>query len=250
MDSKAAIETLTLVIAEMERRYQLLSDLGVSHIDEYNLQLANQSRGGVDSERQHRRSSLSLDGEFDRVGTRPIEAVQRYPAPAKMPGPKCAIGWVREHIACLHNFATCVVEDRPASHLALALDRGACGSCEYATSHTDPGPSNLADHPVARVENIGRDADSAARGSLAAPAAANRTIPSRLRGRVRGPSTPASGEPLRTEEVRCSGRDRPRQGRKAEEGRGEKKRPGDENLFAPFFHGGDFALGDHGPRNR
>ncbi|RKX24905.1 MAG: hypothetical protein DRP47_10690, partial [Candidatus Zixiibacteriota bacterium] len=51
-DPKAAIETLTSVIAEMERRYQLLSDLGVSHIDEYNLQLANLSRGSVDKVRK------------------------------------------------------------------------------------------------------------------------------------------------------------------------------------------------------
>lgn len=66
-------------------------------------------------------------------GFKAIEAVQRYPAPAVMPGPKCAIGWVREHIACLHNFVTCVVEDRPASpslHDGLAVQRIMAAACE------------------------------------------------------------------------------------------------------------------------
>ncbi len=47
-------------------------------------------------------------------GFKAIEAVQRYPKPAVLPGPKNAVGWMRSHIACLHNFVTCVAEDRPA----------------------------------------------------------------------------------------------------------------------------------------
>lgn len=47
-------------------------------------------------------------------GFKAIETVQRYPKPAVLPGPKNAIGWMRAHIACLHNFVTCVVEGRPA----------------------------------------------------------------------------------------------------------------------------------------
>ncbi len=47
-------------------------------------------------------------------GFKAIETVQRYPRPAVLPGPKNAIGWMRSHIACLHNFVTCIVEDRSA----------------------------------------------------------------------------------------------------------------------------------------
>ena len=59
-------------------------------------------------------------------GFKAIETVQRYPRPAAMPGPKCAIGWARGHIACLHHFAACVVEGRPARpdfHDGLAVQR-------------------------------------------------------------------------------------------------------------------------------
>ncbi|HUT35849.1 MAG TPA: Gfo/Idh/MocA family oxidoreductase [Planctomycetota bacterium] len=47
-------------------------------------------------------------------GFKAIEAVQRYPAPAALPGPKNAIGWTRAHVACLYNFIACVVEGRPS----------------------------------------------------------------------------------------------------------------------------------------
>jgi predicted dehydrogenase len=59
-------------------------------------------------------------------GFKAIEAVQRYPKPAALPGPKLSVGWTRAHIACLHNFITCIVEDRPARpsfHDGLAVQR-------------------------------------------------------------------------------------------------------------------------------
>jgi len=59
----------------------------------------------------HREATGPYGGER---GFKAIEAVQRYPKPAALPGPKNAIGWMRAHIACLHNFLTCVVEGRPA----------------------------------------------------------------------------------------------------------------------------------------
>ena len=59
-------------------------------------------------------------------GFKAIETVQRYPKPAVLPGPKTPVGWMRGHIACLHYFATCVVEGRPARpdfHDGLAVQR-------------------------------------------------------------------------------------------------------------------------------
>jgi len=59
-------------------------------------------------------------------GFKAIETVQRYPTPAALPGPKCSVGWVRAHIACLHNFLACIVEDRqpvPSLHDGLAVQR-------------------------------------------------------------------------------------------------------------------------------
>jgi predicted dehydrogenase len=59
----------------------------------------------------HREATGPHGGER---GFKAIEAVQRYPKPAALPGPKNAIGWMRAHIACLHHFVTCVAEGRPA----------------------------------------------------------------------------------------------------------------------------------------
>ncbi len=59
----------------------------------------------------HREATGAYGGER---GFKAIEAVQRYPKPAALPGPKNTVGWMRSHIACLHNFVTCVVEGRPA----------------------------------------------------------------------------------------------------------------------------------------
>lgn len=47
------------------------------------------------------------DGGFTR-----IEAVMRYPAPAKLPGPKFSPGWFRFHVACLEAFVESVVEGK------------------------------------------------------------------------------------------------------------------------------------------
>ncbi len=37
-----------------------------------------------------------------------IDTGQRYPKPGGFPTPKAAIGWIRGHVACLHNFLACV----------------------------------------------------------------------------------------------------------------------------------------------
>jgi len=43
-----------------------------------------------------------------------IDTTQRYPKPASgFPGPKFAIGWIRSHAACLHNFLAGVAEGKP-----------------------------------------------------------------------------------------------------------------------------------------
>jgi len=44
-----------------------------------------------------------------------IECVARYPKPASLPGPKNTIGWERFHVHCIHNFISCVSENRPAN---------------------------------------------------------------------------------------------------------------------------------------
>jgi len=47
-------------------------------------------------------------------GWRALETVQSYPAPAVFPPWKVGIGWLRAHMACLHNFLTAAAEGRPA----------------------------------------------------------------------------------------------------------------------------------------
>lgn len=64
------------------------------------------------------RDAKSMQG-FKRIST-----VQKYPAPAMMPGPKFTMGWVRSHIAALYSFLDCVVNDRmpsPNFHDAVKL---------------------------------------------------------------------------------------------------------------------------------
>jgi predicted dehydrogenase len=50
-----------------------------------------------------------------RRGFTAIETVQRYPAPAALPGPKFSVGWMRFHIASQYDFIASLVEDRPTS---------------------------------------------------------------------------------------------------------------------------------------
>jgi len=47
-------------------------------------------------------------------GWQALETVQAYPPPAVFPPPKMAVGWLRGHLACLHNFLSAVAEGRPA----------------------------------------------------------------------------------------------------------------------------------------
>lgn len=49
-----------------------------------------------------------------RRGFTAVECVQRYPEPAGFPTPKASIGWMRSHVACLHNFMSAVHQDREA----------------------------------------------------------------------------------------------------------------------------------------
>jgi predicted dehydrogenase len=48
-------------------------------------------------------------------GFKAVETVQRYPAPAALPGPKATAGWLRFHAACQYHFIASLVEDRPPS---------------------------------------------------------------------------------------------------------------------------------------
>jgi len=48
-----------------------------------------------------------------RQGWQRIDTGQRYPKPAGFPGPKFTIGWIRSHMACLHNFLVGVAEGKP-----------------------------------------------------------------------------------------------------------------------------------------
>ena len=41
-----------------------------------------------------------------------IETVQRYPEPARFPGPKFGIGWMRYSMASIFEFLRCIAEDR------------------------------------------------------------------------------------------------------------------------------------------
>ncbi|MFH0963064.1 MAG: Gfo/Idh/MocA family oxidoreductase [Planctomycetota bacterium] len=50
-----------------------------------------------------------------------IETVQRYEPPASFPGPKFAVGWLRGHVHCLHNFLAGVVAGR---QVEPSLQRG------------------------------------------------------------------------------------------------------------------------------
>ncbi|NOZ21777.1 MAG: Gfo/Idh/MocA family oxidoreductase [Planctomycetes bacterium] len=54
------------------------------------------------------------EGDYGgRRGFKQIECVQRYPKPAVLPAPKVSVGWIRGHVACLHDFLTHVAEDTP-----------------------------------------------------------------------------------------------------------------------------------------
>lgn len=46
-------------------------------------------------------------------GFKAIESVQRYPAPAVLPGPKFAVGWLRYHIASQFDFISSLVKGQP-----------------------------------------------------------------------------------------------------------------------------------------
>lgn len=58
------------------------------------------------------RPSAPLGG--DRGYSR-IECVQSYPKPAALPGAKTPVGWMRFHIASIHEFVSNVVAGRPGS---------------------------------------------------------------------------------------------------------------------------------------
>lgn len=47
-------------------------------------------------------------------GWKAIATVGRYPRPADFPGPKFATGWVRAHVACLHNFLSALATGEKA----------------------------------------------------------------------------------------------------------------------------------------
>lgn len=45
-------------------------------------------------------------------GYKRIECVQQYPRPAALPGPRLTVGWMRYHIASIHDFVSNVAADR------------------------------------------------------------------------------------------------------------------------------------------
>ncbi len=47
-------------------------------------------------------------------GFKAIESVQRYPAPAVLPGPKFAVGWLRYHIASQFDFIASLAKGQPS----------------------------------------------------------------------------------------------------------------------------------------
>jgi len=48
-------------------------------------------------------------------GFKRIECVQQYPKPASLPGPRNSVGWMRYHIASIHDFVDNVVHGRQSS---------------------------------------------------------------------------------------------------------------------------------------
>jgi len=56
------------------------------------------------------------EGDFGgERGFKRIESVQRYPKPASLPGPKNSVGWMRYHIASIHDFVSNVTANRQSS---------------------------------------------------------------------------------------------------------------------------------------
>lgn len=48
-------------------------------------------------------------------GFKRIECIQQYPKPAALPGPRVSVGWMRYHIASMHDFVSNVVENRQSA---------------------------------------------------------------------------------------------------------------------------------------
>ncbi len=48
-------------------------------------------------------------------GYKRIECVQQYPRPAALPGPRLTVGWMRYHIASIHDFVSNVVAERQSA---------------------------------------------------------------------------------------------------------------------------------------
>ncbi|MGB9624649.1 MAG: Gfo/Idh/MocA family protein [Phycisphaerae bacterium] len=47
------------------------------------------------------------------AGWKRIATVNRYPAPARFPGPRATPGWLRAHVECLHNFLSAIARNEP-----------------------------------------------------------------------------------------------------------------------------------------
>lgn len=47
-------------------------------------------------------------------GWKRLATVHRYPSPGGWPGPKFAVGWMRSHVACLHNFLSAIANGTKA----------------------------------------------------------------------------------------------------------------------------------------
>ncbi|HOW19256.1 MAG TPA: hypothetical protein PLC79_09480, partial [Phycisphaerae bacterium] len=49
------------------------------------------------------------------AGWKRIATVNRYPAPAGFPGARATPGWLRAHVACLHNFLCAIARNEPGN---------------------------------------------------------------------------------------------------------------------------------------
>ncbi|MGQ9631602.1 MAG: Gfo/Idh/MocA family protein [bacterium] len=119
---RAKVEVDDLVLMQIRMRNGALGTLEASRVatgtnDELRLEIHG-SRGAIYFNHQDPNwlyvyDTRDKEGEYggDR-GFKRIEAVQRYPSPAALPGPKFAIGWMRFHLASQYDFLCNVVRGK------------------------------------------------------------------------------------------------------------------------------------------
>jgi len=92
------------------------------------------------------------------AGWKKIATVQRYPGPGGFMAPKASIGWVRAHVACLHNFLAAAAEERPAepgletgariqeiidaAYRSAKTGKWSCSNLKIQDTNKSQGPNN------------------------------------------------------------------------------------------------------------